>query len=256
MRKLGAEPVTVMARVAAVGLWTLCGDWSSDSLTDGFVPWPEVEKWDPERSLAKRLIDVDLCHEDEIDGESGIQFHDWPDWNPTKAEVMRKRAEQAERVRRWREKHGYAKSGNALQDALPDVLPGAVETGNALQDASPGIPPNPNPTRREGSGEVSSLGAETLPRKTSRGAPRGTRLPDDFAVTATMVEWARANAPHVDGRIETAQFCDYWHSKAGLDATKVDWLRTWYRWMRKAEQQAGRPSKSSAPTDADWEALK
>lgn len=68
---------------------------------------------------------------------------------------------------------------------------------------------------------------------------RGTRLPEDFAVTPEMVAWARENAPDVDGRIETAQFCDYWWAKSGQTATKLDWVRTWQTWMRKHQQEAG-----------------
>lgn len=76
---------------------------------------------------------------------------------------------------------------------------------------------------------------------------RGSRIPDDFAVSAEMVEWARRNTPHVDGRYETEQFRDYWLSKAGRDAAKIDWVRTWQSWMRKAEQQAPRaPHRLSA----------
>ena len=74
--------------------------------------------------------------------------------------------------------------------------------------------------------------------RASTRAKRGTRIPDDFTVTPDMVAWARDNASHVDGRYETAQFCDYWRSKAGKDAAKLNWVLTWQTWMRKAEQQA------------------
>lgn len=69
---------------------------------------------------------------------------------------------------------------------------------------------------------------------------RGCRIPDDFAVTPEMVTWAHRHAPHVDGRLQTAKFVDYWQAKAGKDATKLDWVATWRNWMRNAEEQAGR----------------
>jgi hypothetical protein len=56
-----------------------------------------------------------------------------------------------------------------------------------------------------------------------------------------MVTWARTNVPHVDGRHETAQFIDYWASKAGAQAVKLDWVRTWQVWMRNAATRTAGP---------------
>jgi hypothetical protein len=73
-----------------------------------------------------------------------------------------------------------------------------------------------------------------------------------------MVTWARKNAPHVDGRIETDQFRDYWQAKSGKDATKLDWPATWRTWMRKAEQHAGRGGQrpSQLTRIDEWQAMK
>lgn len=82
----------------------------------------------------------------------------------------------------------------------------------------------------------------------------GTRLPDDFAVTPEMVAWARENAPHVNGKRETEQFCDYWRAKPGKDGRKIDWLATWRRWMRTADDRQGprdRPAASGRSTTDD-----
>jgi hypothetical protein len=65
---------------------------------------------------------------------------------------------------------------------------------------------------------------------------RGTRIPDDFSVSQAMVVWASRECPDVDGRYETQQFVDYWASKAGKDAVKLDWSRTWQTWMRRAQR--------------------
>ena len=79
----------------------------------------------------------------------------------------------------------------------------------------------------------------------------GTRLPDDFQPSPEMVEWFRKNCPHVDGKTEHAQFCDYWRSKPGKDGRKLDWVATWRRWMRTAEERSkprtrGTPSEPAA----------
>lgn len=89
----------------------------------------------------------------------------------------------------------------------------------------------------DGDGDGDSLressGADTPPTK------RGTRLPDDFAVTPAMVAWARERVPGVDGRAETEKFVNYWRSKTGKDATKRDWPATWRNWMLNAYDRYG-----------------
>jgi hypothetical protein len=90
------------------------------------------------------------------------------------------------------------------------------------------------------------LSSSPGPREPAARAPRaqtrerGTRIPDDFAVTPEMVTWARENAPQVNGGYETAKFVDYWRAKAGRDATKTDWIGTWRNWMRKAQEDTTR----------------
>jgi hypothetical protein len=83
----------------------------------------------------------------------------------------------------------------------------------------------------------------------SERAKRATRIPEDFAVTQPMVVWARQECPDVDGRYATAQFVDYWTAKAGKDAVKLDWVRTWQTWMRKEQRDASRrgPHLRSVP---------
>lgn len=97
VRKLGRD------RVPAVGLWTLCGDWSADNLTDGFVPWEIVEDWDEDRTWSKVLVASGLWTEVVVDGEDGVSFHDWGDWQPTSDQVKQRRKADADRRARWRE---------------------------------------------------------------------------------------------------------------------------------------------------------
>lgn len=79
--------------------------------------------------------------------------------------------------------------------------------------------------------------------ETTTGRPRkdaAQRLPDNFHVTAEMVEWKRANTPHVDGKRETEKFIDHWRSASGANARKRDWVAAWRNWMRKADDDLGR----------------
>ena len=75
---------------------------------------------------------------------------------------------------------------------------------------------------------------------------RGTRIPDDFAPSPALIQYARDQ-----GVVDTARmlddFCDFWRSKAGKDAVKMDWAATWRLWARKegdkAKEQAAREQR-------------
>ena len=83
----------------------------------------------------------------------------------------------------------------------------------------------------------------------SLAAPRdrkqGHRLPDDFALTGDMREWAAKNTPHVNQDREFERFCDYWRAKPGRDGRKLDWRLTWNNWMRTAEDRQGPRDRGS-----------
>jgi hypothetical protein len=72
----------------------------------------------------------------------------------------------------------------------------------------------------------------------SKDRKQGTRLPDDFMPSPEMFEWFRKSCPHVDGKTEHAQFCDYWRAKPGAPGRKLDWPATWRNWMRTAEARS------------------
>lgn len=103
VRKLGRRRVSVSAQVAGAGVWSLAGDWAADNLTDGFVPWEVVEDWDPRREVAARLIEVGFWLEVDYDGEAGVQFHDWADWQPTKEQVVATRQYNARKSALYRD---------------------------------------------------------------------------------------------------------------------------------------------------------
>lgn len=136
-----------------------------------------------------------------------------------------------------------AAEGNALRTALVTV-PQARPVGEGLVSTSSDTPDSPCVSGCVGGRHdlETALAPEpedapSPPRKRS-GPTRGTCIPNDFAVTPEMVQWARENTPHVDGRYETEKFCDYWRAKSGREAAKRNWVSTWRNWMRKAEEQA------------------
>ncbi len=132
-----------------------------------------------------------------------------------------------------------------------DAMIEALNKGSRNPSANPsGNPSVARPGERGGVREVVTdspfpVASQISPPPGPRGAApprpredapkRGTRVPDDFAVTAEMVAWAREHTPDADGRVQTAAFIDYWRGKTGKDATKLDWPATWRNWMRKAQ---------------------
>ncbi len=74
---------------------------------------------------------------------------------------------------------------------------------------------------------------ENISQKAKRAkANRGCRLPADFEPD---YDFAIAEGlPPERVKVEIAKFRDYWRSKAGANATKIDWQATWRNWIRKA----------------------
>lgn len=102
--RLHAHRKARVAGLPAMGLWVLTGSWAADTLSDGFIPAGQPYAWGgpdtPE--LADRLVDAGLWLPTEHLGEKGWVFHDWQDFQPTRADVVAKRVSDRERMRRWR----------------------------------------------------------------------------------------------------------------------------------------------------------
>ena len=79
------------------------------------------------------------------------------------------------------------------------------------------------------------------------GAKRGTRLPHDWELPDDWAMWAieaRGWLPS-EAQEEGAAFGDYWHSRSGTGAAKVDWRKTWQNWVRNSR----RPDGNYKPSD-------
>lgn len=86
-----------MEGMAAQGLWAAAGSWSSDELTDGWIPVEVVDYLSPKlgRKLAARLVHSSLWTAENRNGEEGWQFHGWEDQNPTREEELAKAAKKS-----------------------------------------------------------------------------------------------------------------------------------------------------------------
>lgn len=71
-----------------------------------------------------------------------------------------------------------------------------------------------------------------------RSEPRnGTRLPAEWTASQEDLDWAKAERPDIIAEREISKFRDYWTSKSGKEATKLNWSATWRNWIRNARTQ-------------------
>lgn len=92
--------------------------------------------------------------------------------------------------------------------------------------------------------------------KTVRG--RGTRLPPEFRLPPEGREFCKKRG-WSDAQIDEtfANFCDYWLAKPGSGGVKLDWLRTWRKWVRdtKIKPAANSAAPMAVVADTDWRAV-
>ncbi len=98
---LHSHPKWLATPKAARALWVTAGSWCSDQLTDGFVPAQALRALDGTTREAAQLVTSGLW----LEVEGGWLFHDWHDRNPSREQVEERRENNAERLRRWREKN-------------------------------------------------------------------------------------------------------------------------------------------------------
>lgn len=207
------------AQPRAVLLHIQCIAYAAQHLTDGVVPM----------LLAMRLACAEQCDLDALVqcglledlGNGTVAVHDYLEHQRSASAVKRAsdKAKLAARSR-WDDAPSNAPS---MPDALPDAMP------------------------REKERKREELQPDRTPRK------RGSRVPDDFAVTAEMTTWAASKAPDVHIETATEDFIDYWKSVAGEKGVKLDWVATWRTSMRKQQKWAEERKPITTPGTSFWD---
>lgn len=156
IRRLGKD------KAPAVGVWTLCGAWAADHLTDGFVPDEIVDRHDPGHLYAERLVRVGLWFRAEHQGEEGYQFHEWDEHQPTREQVLDRRRKRSEAGRLGGLRSAQARSrrqasGEANGEASASGLLEQVVKQNRSK-----VEPRPDPTRPDH--KEHHVGDESPPR--------------------------------------------------------------------------------------------
>lgn len=85
----------------------------------------------------------------------------------------------------------------------------------------------------------------------SNNRARGTRLPEDWNPSDDLWLWGKDHGLSQQVlRTQTAKFKDYWWSKPGENATKLNWDRTWKNWMR--DQITNKPNGNGIAPHTRW----
>ena len=100
---------------------------------------------------------------------------------------------------------------------------------------------------------------EVTPVKETKPPKKGCRLPDDWKPSDKLIEWVDEKQKEKKITLDipdvTFEFCNYWHSKAGANVTKIDWDKTFQNWIIKQFQYASKykqPEKPTAQKPADY----
>jgi hypothetical protein len=67
---------------------------------------------------------------------------------------------------------------------------------------------------------------------------RASRLPNDFRVPGEWIDWAmeKRGWTRAEATEEAECFTRYWQAKAGRDAAKLDWEKTWQNWATNSRR--------------------
>ncbi len=86
---------------------------------------------------------------------------------------------------------------------------------------------------------------------------KGSRLADDWELPEDWRQWALVNCPAASPEMvdrEALKFANFWQAKAGRDASKLDWRKTFQNWCLTAFSRAPlRPSQGYQPAAANWQ---
>lgn len=243
-------------RLAAVGLWTLCGSWAAHNLTDGFVPAEIVTRYDPKERTAKRLVDVGLWSRAEQDGEPGYQFHEWDEHQPLREEVLLKREAARERMRKVR---GQRATGSQdvrantprterevrLTPTRPDPTHRELPTEVLTSDAACGDadPPMAAPTRAD----VERICRHLADKIEENGSKRPTITKEWRRQARLLLDKDKRTVEQVIKAIDWCQASAFWRP----NIMSMPKLREQYDRLRLEAQRAAATGKASPTSGAN-----
>jgi uncharacterized protein YdaU (DUF1376 family) len=77
---------------------------------------------------------------------------------------------------------------------------------------------------------------------------RGSRIDPNWSLPKEWADWAKNERPDLNVPSVGEQFKDFWISKAGAGATKLDWQATWRNWVRNQKAPRLNPADIATTT--------
>jgi hypothetical protein len=223
------HPKRMACTPAALGLWVTAGSWAGQQLTDGTVPAHVLATLGGKPKDAQILVNAGLWHAAGHDCPkcpaiaNGYLFHDWQQWQPTRAKVHEHRDAEARRKQEWRDKRRAQREADAAVPPGHDPDdPGTGPSQGRGTDAdvlsTRPDPTRPDPTRPERS-------------KNSRAArqERATAIPDDFALDDLLL--AAASKHRMPATVAQREFEAFTAHHGAKGTTFVDWRKAWTTWV-------------------------
>lgn len=117
------HPKVVDAPDSAVALWARALSYCMRHLTDGMITDRQARRLcdNPDEAI-KYLTEVGLWDR----ADTGYRFHDVADYNPSRAAVLSKRADNAARQQAWRDRKRAAKTAGQEHSSRDDVVTDGV----------------------------------------------------------------------------------------------------------------------------------
>jgi hypothetical protein len=191
--------------------------YSRRMLSDGFLDERIVlRRWG--QDVADELSQNDPKRPSWVPVEGGWLIHDFEKHHPLRADIEAKRAG----ISATRSQAGSKGAAKRWQPDSKAMANDSSETETETETTTP---------------------KGVVARK------RGTRISEQFEVTAEMVTWAAKETPSVDGKRSTEKFINHFMAKSGRDATKVDWVRTWKNWLMTDQERVERFPVKKAKAD-------
>jgi hypothetical protein len=228
------------AGAAALGLWVLAGSWAAQHLSDGWVPDYIAAKMDPNfGESAAALVRAGLWVEDEQDGEKGWSFHEWDQIQRSRSEVLEKRAEARDRMKKVREiKAKRSQSVRANETRTSDEPTAKFARSSQSVRSTPALPSPTQPIEKPSSAneirdDVESVCTHLADKIEANGSKRpviGKRWRD---AARLMIDADGRTEQQILKAIDWCQASDFWRG----NVMSMPTLRTKYDQLRLAAQR-------------------
>lgn len=225
--------------------------YCAQSLTDGhFSPRKVLSRAGVDPKLLDALVAEDLwhlpghdCPECPQPREGFAYVHDYLKHQRSAAEVRelteaRSAAGSKGAESRWGKPDAKRTTGKANAMASAKQVPRQTD-GNVMAEKRRGEKNEP-PSEVLFDAPPAASPAKTT--KTTKRSTAGTTIPDDFAMTEGMRNWARGKQFPFDVELETERFINYWQARSGKEAEKRNWDAAWRTWMLNDRYRAPAPA--------------